>query len=154
MAFSITDSNRLVLIRKFRLLVPSRMRAFPYERNLSWAEYQRAARGVVPLSAEDKWLVLQHGGRLSFYRSGNGVLVYRVRFVNRDGCFRAVRAEVNADETQVQHQPDSYETDLLDYLTDRLLLGLDAEFPSPPGTDPGRARILERIWMGSLAARG
>lgn len=151
MSFTITDGNSLVLIKRFRLQSPACMREFPYDRTLEWADYKQAARGVVPLGPEDKWLVLQRQSLFSFYRSGNGVLLYRVRFVNRDGRFRSVRAEVNDDGRQVYHQPDTYEAELLDYLIDRLLLGCEARFPAPPGAEQSRARMLERLWMGSLA---
>ncbi|MBW7997366.1 MAG: hypothetical protein FVQ81_12500 [Candidatus Glassbacteria bacterium] len=143
--------DSLVLLKKFRLKIPDSLREFPYRRVLSWEQYQRASRGLAPAGPEDKWLVLCRGGRLHFFRSGNGVLVFRVSFANRQGAFPAGRAEVNADSAQLLPQPDRYEACLLDYLIDTLLLGRRAKFPAPPGTDGERAAMLERLWMGRAA---
>ena len=65
--------------------------------------------GFVPLSTLDKWFVACNHGTVSFYRSGNGVLVYRVSFVYQERAFKAREALVNDDPTQITPLPAGYE---------------------------------------------
>jgi hypothetical protein len=130
------------------------LRQFDYCRSLGWEEFRRAREGFVPRSPEDKWLVLHRGGEMSFLRSGDSRLVYRVTFTNLEGAFRATQALVNACPETVTPLPDSCEARILDCLIDRLLLGLPAVFPALPGESPEQSRLTECIWMGRAAAQG
>ncbi len=143
----------LIFLRFARAGKAPAMRRFSYQRSLDWREFRRASAGFVPCSPEDKWLVLHRGGWLSFYRSGDSRLVYRVRFSNLEGAFRATSALVNASPEMVTLLPDSCEARILDCLIDRLLLGRPAVFPALPGESPEQSRLTERIWMGRAAQR-
>ncbi|MCE5271217.1 hypothetical protein LLH00_08025 [bacterium] len=144
---------RIVFLRRLRLGPDPAMRGFTYGRVLGWEEYGRVRRGLVPLSSEDKWLVAVRGGELSFFRSGDGTLVYRAEFVNAEGAFRAETAQVNACAEQVAPLPDTCEAALLDCLIDRLLLGRPAPFPALPGVGGESAGLIERLWLGRAALR-
>ena len=138
----------LTLIRILRSPSPSRLRRLDWRRSLDWAPYARARHGFVPLSTADKWFVACNHGTFSFYRSGNGMLVYRVSFVYRERAFKTREALVNDDPLQITPFPERCETRILDYLFDTLLLGRKCSFPALPGVDPAVAPMMERIWMG------
>jgi len=142
---------RIVFLCRLRIEETPELRSFAYGRVLSWEEFGRGRRGLTPLSPEDKWLITVRGGELSFYRSGDGSLVYRVTFVNSDGAFRADTARVNACAEQVTPLPDACEAALLNCLIDRLLLGLAKPFPALPGESAERTRLTERLWLGRAA---
>ncbi|MBN2287896.1 MAG: hypothetical protein JXQ83_01090 [Candidatus Glassbacteria bacterium] len=142
----------IILVKKFRGKPPRSMEPLGYRRQLTWPEYARVRRGAAPACSADKWLIYCRGGRVFFRRSGNGTLVYRVKFSQKGRGFEAVEAHVNADREQLDPLPQQYECRMLDYLIDRLLLGREAAFPVPEGTDLERAAVLERIWMGDAAA--
>jgi hypothetical protein len=144
----------LILIKKFPKKRPRRMKPLNYARQLSWPEYTRVRRGLVPTSAAEKWLIYRWGSKIFFRRSGNGTLVYRVRFAPKGGGFAAVETHVNADSDQLDPLPPKYDCRMLDYLIDRLLLGRKVSFPVPEGMDSERAALMERIWMGNAGAAG
>ncbi len=147
-------AGKLILIKKFLQKPPRRMERLDYRRRLSWAEYSRVRQGLVPSRPTEKWLIYHRAGKLFFRRSGNGTLVYRVRFAPRGGGFEAVEAHVNADREQLDPLSHGYDCRMLDYLIDRLLLGRQVNFPLPEGLEPERAALMERIWMGDSARQG
>ncbi len=142
------NGNGLIPFKTFRLRRSRRMKRINYSRRLSWAEYARVRKGLFPLSPSDKWLIFFRYGTLYFYRSGNGTLVYKLRFRHQGQGFEASEAWVNADPEQIDPLPENYECRLLDYLIDRLLLNREAKFPLPEGIAPEQGAMLERIWMG------
>ena len=144
----------LILIKKFPKKRPRRMRVLKYARQLSWPEYTQVRRGLVPTSVAEKWLIYRWGSKIFFRRSGNGTLVYRVRFAPEGGGFAAVETHVNADSEQLDPLSPEYDCRMLDYLVDRLLLGRKVSFPAPEGMDSQRAALMERIWMGDAGAEG
>ena len=142
----------LILIKKFRSKRPRKMKPLNYHRRLSWAEYTQVRRGLAPTSPGEKWLIYHWGSKVFFRRSGNGTLVYRVRFAPKGRGFAALEAHVNADREQLDPLPPEYDCRMLDYLIDRLLLGRKAGFPAPEGLDGERSALMERIWMGDAPA--
>jgi len=142
----------LILIKNFPKKRPRKLRPLDYARQLSWAEYSLVRKGLVPASVTDKWLIYCRGGKVFFRRSGNGILVYRVRFAPKDQEFAAVEAHVNADREQLDPLPPEYDCRMLDYLIDSLLLGRKVSFPAPQGMDREHLAMMERIWMGDAAA--
>ncbi|MEA1996475.1 MAG: hypothetical protein U9N45_02510 [Gemmatimonadota bacterium] len=139
----------LTLLKTFRLQAPPRrMKEIHFSRRLSWAEYARVRRGLVPLTPVDKWLVCHNRSTLYFFRSGSGVLVYKVRFAHSALGFDVTGAWVNNDPEAIDPLPEEYECRLLGYLVDRLMLNLETSFPLPEGTPDDRAAFLERLWMG------
>ncbi len=142
--------QRLAFVRKFRIELPGRMNEFEYARELSWAEFARVRRGLMPLGPGDRWLIFHHRGLICCCRSGNGRLVYAVRFLNRDGGFRAVSALAGEEPPGgLPYYGPGYDRRLLDYLIDRLLLDRPAAFPLPAGLGGEEAALLERICIGA-----
>jgi hypothetical protein len=111
----------------------------PYERRFDAAEQQRLLRGLVPDQMEDKWFIFHEDGWLYFHRSWTGLCIYGVR-LRPEGAGSAVEeAWVNRAPDQYARTDSDYDTRLLAYLVDRLLLGAnDTPFPMPSrlaGTD-------------------
>ncbi|HUU27398.1 MAG TPA: hypothetical protein VM123_06270 [archaeon] len=148
----IFDKHGLVLFKTYKVRATRRIKKINFSRQLTWAEYARVRKGFLPLTTMDKWLIYHRSGMLYFYRSGNGILVYKVRFANREQGFEAIEAWVNGDPEQLDPLPEDYEGRLLGYLIDRLLLNLEVPFPLPEGTDSEETALLERIWMGDCRA--
>lgn len=142
------NGNKLIPFKTFRVRKSRRTKRINYSRRLSWAEYARVRKGLFPLSPSDKWLIFFRYGTLHFCRSGNGTLVYKLRFRHKEQGFEASEAWVNDDPEQIDPLPENYESRLLDYLIDRLLLNREAKFPLPEGTSREEGAMLERIWMG------
>ena len=142
------NGNGLIPFKTFRLRKSSRIRRINYSRRLSWAEYGRVRKGLLPLSSKDKWLIFFRRGTVYFYRSGNGTLVYKLRFRHQGQGFQASETWVNDDPEQIDPLPENYECHLLDYLIDRLLLNREVEFPLPQQMSREKGAMLERIWMG------
>lgn len=142
------NGNGLIPFKAFRLLRSRRTKRISYSRRLSWAEYAGVRKGLFPLSPRDKWLIFFRRGTVYFYRSGNGTLVYKLRFRHQGQGFEASEARVNDDPEQIDPLPENYECCLLDYLIDRLLLNREVKFPLPEGTGSEEGAVVERIWMG------
>mgnify|MGYP000209180864 CR=1 FL=1 len=142
------NGNDLIPFKTFRLRKSRRIRKINYSRRLSWAEYAMVRDGLLPLCSKDKWLIFFRRGMLYFYRSGNGTLVYKLRFRHQEQGFQASEAWVNDDPEQIDSLPENYECRLLDYLIDRLLLNREVEFPLPEQMGREKGAMLERIWMG------
>ncbi|MEA2063657.1 MAG: hypothetical protein U9P14_08175 [Gemmatimonadota bacterium] len=141
----------LIMIKKYSNKRPRWRLLAGYERDLSWAEYSRVRSGLAPSGPEDKWLIYRRGQTVYFRRSGNGTLVYKVRFAPEGGSFRAVEAHLNVGPGQLDPMPEPLERRMLDYLIDRLLLGHSAGFPVSESVDSEQAAVIERIWMGRAA---
>ena len=142
------NGNGLIPFKTFRLRKSRRIRKINYSRQLSWAEYSRVRKGLLPLSSKDKWLIFFRSGIVYFYRSGNGTLVYKLRFRHQEQGFQASETWVNDDPEQIDPLPENYECRLLDYLIDRLLLNREVKFPLPEQMSREEGAMLERIWMG------
>ena len=146
-----SNGNCLLPFKTFRLHASRRRKRINYSRRLSWDEYATVRKGLVPLSPGDKWLVLFRSSALYFYRSGNGTLVYKIRFRHQGEGFEACEAWVNDDPEQIDPLCENYECRLLDYLIDRLLLNREVKFPLAEQTSRQQGAMLERIWMGNAA---
>lgn len=132
------------------LPMPERRQRLEVRRSYSADEYARISRGLVPEQMEDKWFILLEDETLSLFRSWTGYCVYAVRLVEQDGRYAIAEAWVNRDPEQYLATDDRYDSKMLLYLIDELLLGCDAEFPEREDLDQDENALFR--W--SQAGRG
>ncbi len=96
----------------------------PYERTFTTDELAQLARGLVPREMEDKWFIFFERGELHVHRSWTGICIYVVRLADR----AVAEAWSNRDPTQYRGE-DVQDARMLEFLIDRLLLGLAVPFP-------------------------
>ena len=102
----------------------------PYQSSFNDAEYQKMAQGLVPQAMEDKWFAYLDGSNLYFHRSWTGQAVYRVTFTLCE-CHTVTEALC---ALEVLEKSDAvYQSELLDFLIQNLLLGHSRPFPRPAG---------------------
>lgn len=114
--------------------LPEARARLPYERRFDAAQHERLLRGLVPEQMEDKWFIFHEDGWLYFHRSWTGRCMYALRLrPESDGGSAGDEAWVNRAPEQYANTDADYDTGLLAFLVDRLLLaGNEAEFPMPP----------------------
>lgn len=116
--------------------MPRRRARLVFERALTSDEHARAARGFIPQEMEDKWFIFLDGEWLSFHHSWTGICTYRVRLETRGDGYAVTETWVNREPRQYQASDDAFETALLGFLIDRLLLGRESPFPYLPHVAP------------------
>jgi hypothetical protein len=101
------------------------------DRSFTPQQYARLCAGLIPEVMEDKWFIFMEGDWLFFHRSWTGTCVYQVR-LERDGEFYvAAEALSNRDQEQYRETNNRYDSALLGFLIDNLLLGKQTPFPVP-----------------------
>jgi len=103
----------------------------PYQASFNDAEYQKIAQGLLPQAMEDKWFVYLDGSDLCFHRSWTGQAIYRVAF-GLSGERHTVTEALCAVEI-LDKGDATYQSELLDFLIQNLLLGHARPFPRPAG---------------------
>jgi hypothetical protein len=99
-------------------------------------EMGQIRQGLKPEQMEDKWFIYWEKDVLHFHRSWSGVCIYEVRFhVDRHG-YRMIDADINRDPDEYAQTNDEFDTRLISYLIDVLLLRHEANFPSEEGAAP------------------
>jgi len=113
--------------------LPESRERLPYDRRFDAARHERLLRGLVPEQMEDKWFIFHEEGWLYFHRSWTGRCMYAVRLrAESDGGSAVDEAWVNRAPEQYANTDADYDTRLLAFLVDRLLLGgHEAQFPMP-----------------------
>jgi hypothetical protein len=115
-----------------KIPMPPETAVLNYRAEFTPEEFEKISRGLKPEQMEDKWLIaMEEDGVLGFHRSWTGHCIFRVEF-ERAGDKHAVKnALVNRNAEQYNSPGDDYDTALLGYLIDNLLLGREREFPIP-----------------------
>lgn len=105
--------------------------------NREYSEYEShlISKGAIPLQMEDKWLIYREADKLYFHRSWTGYCVYEVSLGHREGRLYLSYGYVNRNREQYSQTDNDYDTALLYYLIDVLLLDKKAQYPIPPGND-------------------
>ncbi len=109
--------------------MPSWTAELPYEQSFSHDEFGRLSAGLLPRSMEDKWFVYVEENLLHLHRSWTGSCIYKVELKPEVTGYSVVRAIVNRDAAQYRETDDDYDSALLGFLIDNLLLGKQTPFP-------------------------
>jgi hypothetical protein len=109
--------------------LPEARAALPYRRSFDAGEIERLTVGLLPRQMEDKWLIYREGEWLHFHRSWTGICIYAVRLAALDVGSAVSEAWVNRDPEQYKVVDERYDTEILGYLVERLLLGRQVPFP-------------------------
>jgi hypothetical protein len=128
--------------------MPARTSELAYSAEFSQAEFERISRGLVPREMENKWFIFLEDGCLFFHRSWTGHCIYRVE-LEPLGDKHVVRcAEANRDPDEYKQTDDAYDSELLSFLVDVLLLGKRRDFPVPPGAESPRG-VYQHVVAGT-----
>ena len=87
---------------------------------------------LLPQQMEDKWFIYFEDDWLYFHRSWTGTCIYAVRLSAAGAGKKVVEAWVNRDPGQYKKADDRYDTEILGYLVERLLLGRRVSFLGEP----------------------
>ncbi len=133
--------------------LPARRARLPVQRGFTIAEFQQIARGFIPQQMEDKWFIFLEGDWLRLHRSWTGVCVFEVRFSQQDGGYGIAEAWVNRDPEQYAEKYDNFDSALLLFVVDRLLLGYEASFPDHPDAMPDQQPLCCWSLVGDARSR-
>ena len=95
-------------------------------------DVERIKLGLIPEVMEDKWFIYHADGWLFFHRSWTGFCIYEVELIEDGEYARLGVIRVSRDLEQYRKSDDAFDLGLLRFLIDRLLLGRDVPFPTPP----------------------
>jgi hypothetical protein len=111
-------------------------------------EYCRIAEGLIPQGMEDKWSIFLEGQTLWFHRSWAGECVYKVDLEKKPQVWSVKTAWLSGDvlSPRIDNQQLAYQTSVLRYLIERLLLGKQVKFPLRPGP-VGEQQMLEEHYQ-------
>lgn len=118
--------------------IPTERAELTIRADYSPEDMRRIRRGLVPRDMEDKWFIVYEPdeNRLYLHRSWTGHCIYVVDVREADGRFVVTRAIANRNREQYRERDDAYDTRMLLYLIDVLLLGKNSEFPGLEGESP------------------
>jgi hypothetical protein len=119
-------------------------------RVFSSEEMERIKYGLIPEEMEDKWFIYYEGDRLYFHRSWTGHCIYVVEFQKGEDQFVNSLVQANRDAEQYAERDDEYDTKILFFLIDLLLLGRAPEFPV---RDEGESLEDQALLTWSLVGR-
>ena len=111
--------------------LPTRVATLPFRHGYTAEEFAALTRGLIPEEMEDKWFVFMQDGVLNFHRSWTGVCIYRVVLHEENGVYIVHEVLVNRDPEQYKSTDDAYDSALLNFLIDALLLCKRTPFPVP-----------------------
>jgi ADP-ribosyl-[dinitrogen reductase] hydrolase len=119
--------------------MPPATALLPFQAEYSSGEFDTIAHGHLSESMDDKWDIVAHDGRIRFHRSWTGICVYDMRLEEVGGRYRVAEARVNRDPKEYpagsNRHDEEYDTALLGFLIDNLLLGRGTPFPLPSTVD-------------------
>lgn len=122
--------------------LPSLRSRLNIARTFTQQEYERILIGVVPEQMEDKWFIFVENDILYAHRSWTGYCIYQMALIKEKNDYRAGEAFVNRDESQYSGKDDVFDHNLLLFLIDHLLLGIDYPMPLPETMKAGIATEL------------
>lgn len=111
--------------------MPATVASLPLNKTYTLEEFSVLARGFVPQVMEDKWFIFMQENTLFFHRSWTGLCIYQVTFEQSSTEYVVREALVNRDPEQYSSKDNNYETALLSWLIDGLLLCKRVPFPVP-----------------------
>lgn len=96
---------------------------------LSAIELDRIKHGIVPQQMEDKWFIYFEDHILYFHRSWSGACIYSINLLEQPDSLNLSKATVNRDSTQYKYETDEFDSQVLSYLINRILLAKPVDFP-------------------------
>jgi len=100
------------------------------DRTFTQDELVRIRHGLVPEAMEDKWFVYWQDNQLFFHRSWTGFCTFIVDFTTTGDGATMTGARVNRDPGQYLSTDDEYDSRMISFLIDVLLLRRPASFPA------------------------
>ncbi len=91
---------------------------------------------------EDKWFMFVEDDTLYAYRSWTGYCIYQMSLVKEGDGYVVGETFANRDESQYSWKDDLYDSRLLMFLIDHLLLGAQYPLPMPTSVPAGIATEL------------
>ena len=133
------------------LPMPESRSRLPFTGAFTQEEFDRVSLGHLSRDMDDKWFIFLEGNDLYFHRSWTGICIYQVRFEKQGDTYIVVEAWVNRDESQYSMKDDNYDTALLPYLIDTLLLGKETPFPLPSSLPKG---VSKEVYHHTVVGTG
>ena len=115
--------------------LPAQREKLSFQHDYSEEDYKKISLGLIPEVMEDKWFIFMESEVLSFHRSWTGVCIYEVSFVQSGSRYSVGEAWVNRDSQQYKETDSNYDSELLNFLIDNLLLGKNISFPLSSDVD-------------------
>ncbi|HEX8794644.1 MAG TPA: hypothetical protein VF765_27045 [Polyangiaceae bacterium] len=128
--------------------MPEARTRIPYERTFAPAEYVRLQRGLVPKEMEDKWFIFHESPWLFLHRSWTGTCIYMVKLREEGGGAAVDEAWVNRSPDEYRETDAGHDAKMVAFLVDRLLLGLQAQFPIRESVDATKVPVLVHHVVG------
>ena len=125
--------------------MPSENTILSIQKTFTPEEYGELQKGILPEQMEDKWFIYFEDDRLYFHRSWTGHCTYIAEFEKIDGGYYCIsRVIVNRNKDQYSEQDDTWDTMLLLYLIDSMLLHKPVLFPKHPSIDSEDKQVLNQ----------
>ena len=102
----------------------------PFTRVFTDAEYDLLTFGLIPNGMDDKWFIFLENDWMYFHRSWTGRCVFQLRLERVGDCFHAQETWIDLDALAKVDVDLVYESSLIAFLIDNLLLGKSSPFPS------------------------
>ena len=135
------DWERLKPLSKLR-------KQIPFREIYSEEEYRFIKHGLIPQVMEDKWFIFLEDDWLYLHRSWTGLCVYKLRFEKIAKGHKVSEAWVNQNPKQYKETSDEYNTVLLRYLIERLLLCKKVPFPAKADSSNPFAGFFSMVGWG------
>jgi len=119
--------------------LPDRHSRVALNRAFTPDELARIQHGLIPEAMEDKWFVYWLDDQLYLHRSWTGFCTYIVDFTVTDDGAAMTAARINRDPDQYQSTDDEYDSRMISFLIDVLLLRRPAAFPATQDSPGNRA---------------
>ena len=131
-----------------RLEPPAEREDLKLEALFSDADAERMMQGCIPKAMEDKWFIYFEDGWLWFHRSWTGAAIYALRLDGSSAGIRVVESWVNRNPEQYKQNDTEFDRKLVAYLIDRILLGKQVPFPTPPGAENAPQGVARHHYVG------
>ena len=115
--------------------MPELKNELDFIRNFSPEERDKLSRGLVPRNMNNKWFIFMEDNWLHFYRDSSGFCIYQLKLIRDGDRYRVTEAYVNRDKNQYKGSDNAYDTAMLGWLIDDLLLGKRRPPPSRPDVE-------------------
>ena len=116
--------------------MPKDVVSLDYSAAFSREEFEKISCGFIPKTMEDKWFIFLEDRILSLHRSWSGHCIYQVEFGCDGPNYSVRRAVVNRAPEEYRQTDDDYDSQLLRFLVNNLLLGKKEPLPVPSQLPP------------------
>ncbi|EGD82750.1 hypothetical protein PTSG_12021 [Salpingoeca rosetta] len=120
--------------------LPMQYTTVQLHRTFTPAQMQVLKKGIMPHEMEDKWFVYMQDNTLNLHRSWTGFCVYRVHFVEEDGQYRMLSADVNRNPDEYLNVDDQHDIEMISFLIDALFHLGHANYPDVPAVHANRQK--------------